>query len=201
MSPVAWLEQIGALNLPLLAAHCVHLEKGDIERLATHGVTVAHCPKSNAKLGSGIAPIARLRRAGVRVALGTDGAASNNGLNMIEEMRAAALLQKAETRDPTVLPAAQVFHMATVEGANALNGEMGTLAAGKEADIVLIDIEQAHTLPAYHPLSTLIYAVQPQAVTDVIVAGRFLLRAGSLTTIDEEEVKERIKRLKDRYVN
>ena len=200
-TPAATLDRLGAFSVPTIAAHCVHVNGEDITLFADRGVSVAHCPKSNAKLGNGIAPIAAMRRAGVRVALGTDGAASNNSLDMIEEMRVAGLLAKASTGDPAVLPAREAVKMATQDGAQALGTTLGTLAVGQEADIVLIDLDRAHTLPNYDPLSGLVYAAHAYDVTDVLVAGRVLLRNGELATIDEERVKREVKRLSAKYKN
>jgi len=201
LSPVATLDRFGALSIPVLAAHCVHVDKDDIHLLADREVSVVHCPKSNAKLGSGIAPIVAMQKAGVTVALGTDGAAANNSLDMIEEMRMAALLQKVSSEDPTVLPAREVALMATQAGAKALRTGAQGLAVGQDADIVLVDLDCVRTLPIYDPLSALVYAAHSQDITDVMVAGRFLLRDRELVTIDEEKVKQEVKRLSKRYIN
>lgn len=201
MSPVAYLYGLGAFSVPTLAAHCVHVDDEDIALLAEHDVAVAHCPKSNAKLGAGIAPVASMLEAGVRVALGTDGAASNNRLDLIEEMRMATLLQKGTSLDATVLPAHEVFGMATCVGAEALCVGQGALAVGSEADIVLVDLGEVNTLPVYDPISSLVYAALGSNVTDVMVAGRFLMRDRELLTIDEERVKHEVKRLAERYRN
>jgi 5-methylthioadenosine/S-adenosylhomocysteine deaminase len=199
LSPVFALEKNGAFEVPTLAAHCVHVDQEDIRLLAERGVKVVHCPKSNAKLGTGIAPIVAMRQAGITVMLGTDGAASNNSLNMIEEMRAAALLQKATSKDAKALTARDVFEMATVAGREILG--TGGLAVGQEADLVLIDLDHVRTLPLYDPLSTLVYAAHAESVSDVIVAGQFVLRERELVTIDEERVKEEVKHLSSRYRN
>lgn len=201
MSPIAFLSQIGVFSVPVLAAHCVHVDNEDIRLLAEGNVTVVHCPKSNSKLGSGISPIVALRDAGVNVALGTDGAATNNSLDMFEEMRMAALLAKGCSCDPTVLPARSVVKMATENGANGLGIGTGRLAAGEPADIVLVDLDSIRTLPAYEPFSALVYAAHAQDVTDVIVAGRFLLRQGELLAIDEERVRHEVKKLVNRQAN
>ena len=200
-SPAAYLDRLDAFSVPTLAAHCVEMDSEAIGILAERGVTAVHCPKSNAKLGMGFAPVAAMQKAGVKVALGTDGAATNNRLDLVEEMRMAALLQKGVSRDAAVLPAREVLRMATRVGAEALRIGHGTLAAGSEADIVLVDLERVHTLPVYDPLSTLIYAAQSSDVTDVIVGGRFLMRDRELLTIDEEKVKHEVKRLAKRYRN
>ena len=200
-TPAATLDRFGAFSVPTIAAHCVHVSDEDIALLAERRVNVVHCPKSNAKLGNGIAPIAAMRRAGVQVALGTDGAATNNSLDMIEEMRVASLLAKATTGDPAVLPAPEAVRMATQAGAQALGGTGETLAVGQPADIVVVDLDRVHTLPNYDPFSDLVYATHACDITDVLVAGRFLLRNGELATIDEERVKHEVKRLSNKYRN
>ena len=211
LRPVPALDRIGAFSaptvsdptasVPILVAHCVRVDEADIRLLAERGVTVVHCPKSNAKLGNGIAPLAAMRAAGVRVALGTDGAATNNSLDMIEEMRMATLLEKGIKEDPTALPARDVVEMATRVGAEALGMGAKRLAVGEPADLVLIDLDSIRTLPAYDPFSALVYAAHVEDVTDVIVAGRFLLKDKELLTIDEERVKHEVKRIAKRYRN
>lgn len=200
-SPVVSLDRMGAFGGRTLAAHCVHVDADDIALLAERGVCVAHCPKSNAKLGSGVAPVQALRRAGVRVALGTDGAASNDGLDLIEEMRFAALLQKATAEDPAALSAGEVLEMATSAGAAALGLNAGELTVGCEADLILVDLDRVETLPHPSDAVSLVYAAGGASVRDVIVAGEVLLRDGELLTIDEEKVKEEVKRLAGRYRN
>ncbi len=211
LRPVPALDRIGVfsaptvsdqtVSVPTLVAHCVRVDEADIKLLAERGVTVVHCPKSNAKLGNGIAPLAAMRAAGVRVALGTDGAATNNSLNMIEEMRMATLLEKGIEEDPTALPTRDVVEMATRVGAEALGMGAKRLAVGEPADLVLIDLDSVRTLPAYDPYSALVYAAHVEDVTDVIVAGRFLLKDKELLTIDEERVKHEVKRIAKRYRN
>jgi len=201
LRPVPALDRIGAFSASTLVAHCVRVDEADIRLLAKRGVTVVHCPKSNAKLGNGIAPLAAMRVAGVRVALGTDGAATNNSLDMIEEMRMATLLEKGREEDPTTLPARDVVEMATRVGAEALGMGAKRLAVGEPADLVLIDLDSIRTLPAYDPFSALVYAAHVEDVTDVIVAGRFLLKDKELLTIDEERVKHEVKKIAKRYSN
>jgi 5-methylthioadenosine/S-adenosylhomocysteine deaminase len=201
LSPVLALDRIGAFSVPTLVAHCVRVDEADIRLLAKRGVTVVHCPKSNAKLGNGIAPLAAMRAAGLRVALGTDGAATNNSLDMIEEMRMATLLEKGIGKDPTVLPTRDVVGMATRVGAEALGMGTKRIAVGEPADLVLIDLDSIRTLPAYDPFSALVYAAHAEDVTDVIVAGRFLLKNKELLTIDEERVKHEVKKIAKRYRN
>ena len=200
MSPVELLQEWGGFSAPTIAAHCVHVTPSDVDILARHRVTVAHCPRSNAKLGNGIAPISRLRSAGVNVGIGTDGAASNNSLDMASELRFAALSAKAASGDPTIIPAREAVRMATVVGARAL-GLDGTIAEGNRADIAIVDLEQVETIPTSDPLSSLVYSAGRGAVTDVVVDGRFLMRDRSLTTIDEDRVKYEVKEIAKSYKN
>jgi len=200
MSPVELLQEWGGFSAPTIAAHCVHVTPSDVDILARHRVTVAHCPRSNAKLGNGIAPISRLRSAGVNVGIGTDGAASNNSLDMASELRFAALSAKAASGDPTIIPAQEAVQMATVAGARALGLE-GTIAEGNRADIAIVDLERVETIPTSDPLSSLVYSAGREAVTDVVVDGRFLMRDRSLTTIDEDRVKYEVKKIAKSYKN
>lgn len=181
--PLGRLQELGLVGPNLIAVHAVHLQDDEIDVLARHASHVAHCPSSNLKLASGMAPIAKLLAAGVNVGIGTDGAASNNRLDMFTEMRQAALLGKAVADDPTVLPAAQVLRMATLNGAKALSLDsiIGSLAPGKAADIVAIDFDCPELTPCYDPVSHLVYAAGRQDVTHVWVAGELLLEDGVLT--------------------
>jgi len=198
-SPVASLKRLGALEGPLLAAHCVHVDDQDIALLATHDVAVAHCPKSNAKLGSGIAPITEMCDAGVSVAVGTDGAASNNRLDMIEEMRTVWVLQRARNESAMKPSADDVVRMATENGRQALGLGVGGLTEGGAADLVLFDTDRLHTTPSHDPASLVAYAADGLDVTDVMVDGRWLMKDGELLTIDEERVKSEVTRLLDRH--
>ncbi len=202
VSPVELLERWGAFSVPVIAAHCVYVTPADIEILAEHMVNVAHCPKSNAKLGNGVAPLKKMHDAGLNIALGTDGAASNNSLDMLSELRFAALSAKAASKDPMVITAKDALMMASTAGAKALNWEdTGRIEQGKRADIALIDLELVEMTPAYDPISALVYSAGREAVSDVIVDGRFLMRNRQLTTIDEDRVKYEVKRIAKRYRN
>ncbi len=191
--PLQRLEELGLLSPRLVAVHMTQLEDHEIERLAACGAHAVHCPESNLKLASGFCPVQRLLDAGVNVALGTDGGASNNDLDMLGEMRSAALLGKAVAGQPAALPAAAALHMATLGGARALGleEEIGSLEPGKAADMVAIDLGSIETRPLYHPISQLVYAAGRQHVTDVWVAGRHLLRERALTTLDEQAILDR----------
>lgn len=181
--PLARLQELGLVGPNLLAVHAVHLNAAEIDVLALHGCHVAHCPSSNLKLASGMAPIANLLAAGVNVGLGTDGAASNNRLDMFAEMRQAALLGKAVANDPTVMPAAKVLEMATLAGAKALglDDRIGSLQAGKAVDVIAVDFDRPELMPCYDPVSHLVYAAGRQDVSHVWVAGELLLEEGVLT--------------------
>ncbi|MBE0467744.1 MAG: amidohydrolase [Candidatus Desulforudis sp.] len=189
-SPIELMEKVNLFERPVLAAHCVHLSEADMEILAEKRVGVAHNPQSNMKLGSGIAPVARMLAAGITVGIGTDGAASNNDLNMVEEMRTAALLQKVGLENPTVLPAGQVLEMATVGGAKALGlaEQIGTLEVGKRADIVLWNLNQAHLCPLHNVQAHLVYSAGRADADTVIVDGRILMRGRRVLTVDEETI-------------
>ncbi len=190
-TPVEHLDGLGLLDLETVsAAHCVHLSDSDIATLAEKRVGVCHCPGSNMKLASGIAPVPKLLAAGVVVGLGTDGPASNNNLDMIEEARLAALLHKVAGDDPTLVTARQALAMATREGARALGigDRVGQLRIGMEADLALLDFRQAHLFPPHDVVSHLVYAARAGDVRTVFVNGAPVLRDGRLTTMDEAEV-------------
>jgi len=185
-SPLARLDRLGATGPAFVAIHAVHLDARDMDLLATQGCHVVHCPVSNMKLASGIAPVAALLARGVNVALGTDGAASNNRLDMLDEMRVASLLAKVATGDASALPAPRVLRMATLDGAAALglDARIGSLAAGKEADVVAVRLADVETLPLYDPVSQLVNAAGREHVTDVWVAGERVVAERQLTKID-----------------
>ena len=173
--------------------HVVHPGAGDLEILARQGCHVVHCPASNLKLGAGIAPVAEYVGAGVNVALGTDGAASNNRLDMFDAMRLAALLAKGAHGDPTRLPAQSVLRMATQNGADAfgLGAAIGSLTPGKLADFIAIDLAGVATEPCYDPISQIVYAAGREHVTDVFVAGERVVAARALTRIDVAAICQR----------
>lgn len=189
--PLQRLSTLGMLGPNLVAAHCVHLHPAEIEMLAAHGCHVAHCPASNLKLASGIAPVPALLQAGLNVGLGTDGAASNNRLDMLAEMRLAALLAKSYG-DAAILPAWQALEMATINGARALGLEdkIGSLERGKAADVVAIDLSMPETQPCYDPLSQLVYAAGREQVTHTWVDGELRYARGVHQPIDQDELKE-----------
>jgi len=196
MRPLARLRQLDLLNSSLLAVHMTQLTEQEIADCAEAGSSVLHCPESNLKLASGYCPVPALLNAGVNVALGTDGAASNNDLDMFGEMRTAALLAKHETGDPSALPAATALAMATINGARALGlaEETGSLVPGKWADLAAVDLARVETEPVYDVISQLVYATGRQQVTDTWVAGERVLEAGKLTTLDVPDILERATR-------
>ncbi|NJD23986.1 MAG: TRZ/ATZ family hydrolase [Betaproteobacteria bacterium] len=174
MRPLTRLHRLGLLGPAFIGVHGVHFDDTELDLLAATGTHVVHCPTSNLKLASGIAPVASMRQHGINVGLGTDGAASNNRLDILSEMRLAALLAKGSSGDARVLPAAEVLHMATLAGASALGmgAEIGSLAAGKWADLAAIDLSGPSTSPCYDPLSHLVHAAGRECVTHVWVAGK-----------------------------
>lgn len=198
--PLERLEQLGLLSSRLLAVHMTQIEPAEIEQLAHAGVHVAHCPESNLKLASGFCPTARLTAAGVNVAIGTDGAASNNDLDVFGELRTAALLGKGVAGDAAVLPAVRVLRMATLNGARALGlgDETGSLEPGKAADLIAVDLSQPETEPVYHPISQLVYTASRHQVTDVWIAGQHLLVDRRLTTLDLDEILQRARHWRDK---
>jgi 5-methylthioadenosine/S-adenosylhomocysteine deaminase len=198
--PLARLAELNLLQPNLAAVHMTQLTDADIALLAQTGVNVTHCPASNLKLASGFCPVHALLTAGVSVALGTDGAASNNDLDMIEEMRLAALLAKGVAADATAVPAHTALRMATLNGARALGLEerVGSLRPGKAADLTAVDLSRLVTEPVYDPVSQLVYAAGRDQVTDVWVNGRRQLQDGVLTSLDEAAVLEKARRWRDK---
>ena len=188
--PISRLDQMGLLNPDLIAVHMTQLQDEEIDRFARSGAHVVHCPESNLKLASGFCPVAKLMEAGINVALGTDGAASNNDLDMLGEVQTAALLAKAVSGNTRALPAFEALKMATLNGAMALGiGHLtGSLTTGKSADLAAIDLSRPETQPVYDPVSQIVYAAGREQVTDVWVAGKRLLHDRQLTTLDLEQV-------------
>ena len=188
--PLARLDELGLLAPDLVAVHMTQLTDEEIGQVARAGVQVVHCPQSNLKLASGFCPVAKLLEAGVNVALGTDGAASNNDLDMLAEMQTAALLAKGVASDPAALPAFQALQMATLHGARALGleTETGSLLPGKWADMIAVDLDPLETRPVYDPVSQIVYAAGREQVTHLWVAGRPLMRERRLLTLEEATV-------------
>jgi 5-methylthioadenosine/S-adenosylhomocysteine deaminase len=192
LTPLDRMDSLGLLNDRLLAVHMTQLDDADINRLARAGTHVLHCPASNLKLASGICRVADLDAAGVNVAIGTDGAASNNTLDMFAETRLAALLAKGASGDPEAVPAERALSMATINGARALGqeDEFGSIEAGKAADLAAVDLSAMETAPVHHVVSHLVYAASRNQVSDVWIAGRRVLHDRRLTTLDEARTAE-----------
>lgn len=189
-TPVEYCRDAGVFDHHTIAAHCVHLTDKDIETLAAYKVGVAHNPRSNMKLGSGIAPIAELQKAGVAVGIGTDGAASNNNLDMLQEMQMASLLHKVRKENPTALPARTALYMATAGGAEVLglSGQVGKIAPGYFADLICINFKKPHLTPNHDVEAHLVYAAHSADVTTVMVDGKILVEKGQALYMDEEKI-------------
>lgn len=190
--PLKRLAELGVLGPNFTAAHCVHVAQEEMESLLAYGSHVAHCPASNLKLGSGIAPISKLLSHEINVGIGTDGAASNNKLDMFAEMRLAALLAKGATQDPTCIPASQALSMATINGAKALglDDKIGSIETGKMADLVAVKIASPETLPCFDPISHLVYVSGREHVTHTWVGGELRYQEGVYAGMEPTELKE-----------
>lgn len=194
-TPVRYLERLGLLGHRNLAAHCVVVDDEEIDILAASGMNVVHNPGSNLKLASGIAPVAKMLGKGINVCLGTDGASSNNNLDMLEEVRTATYLQKVSTDDPTALPVSQVLRMATENGARALGFEnVGRIAAGSIADLIVLNTEKAHYYPKYNISSSIVYSGNSADVETVIIDGNVVMEGGHLITLDEERILYKVQK-------
>jgi 5-methylthioadenosine/S-adenosylhomocysteine deaminase len=198
--PLARIDRLGLLNDRLIAVHMTQLTDAEIALCAQRGASVVHCPESNLKLASGFCRVADLARAGVNVAIGTDGCASNNDLDMFGEMRTAALLAKAVAQDAAVFDAASALRAATLGGAKALGFEhlAGSIEAGKQADLIVVDMAPLETQPLHHVLSQLVYATGRQQVTDAWIAGRAKLRDRALVDMDEAAIVANARQWRDR---
>lgn len=190
LTPVEHLKKIGFLDENIIAAHCVWVDEKEIDTIAEHKAGVAHCIESNLKLSSGIAPVPKMLKAGIKVSLGTDGAASNNDLNILSEMSTAAKVHKAISNDPTALNAKTALLMATRWGAETLGlgGITGSLEKGKAADIVIMNLDSPHLTPLYDIYSHIVYASRASDVESVFVNGKLIVDKGRLSTADEEEI-------------
>jgi 5-methylthioadenosine/S-adenosylhomocysteine deaminase len=200
--PVERLRKLGLLGPSLIAVHAVHLSDDEIDLLAAQGANVAHCPSSNLKLASGMAPVARFVERGLNIGLGTDGAASNNRLDLFEEMRVAALLAKATSGRANSIPAATALHMATLGAAQALglDQHIGSIAPGKMADLCAVNFDAVGLSPVYHPLSHLVYAAGRDDVSHVWVAGRLAVDQGRLIGLDADELRAKARAWQTRIV-
>ena len=203
MRPLKRLQQLDLLGPSFIAVHMTQLHADEIDAFAATGGHVVHCPESNLKLASGFCPVAKLLQAGINVALGTDGAASNNDLDLMGEMRTAALLAKAVAEDASAVPAATALTMATLNGARALGleHEIGSLAIGKSADLAAIDLGGLETQPSFDPISDIVYAASRHQVSHVWVAGRTLLKQRLLTTLDADAITAKAVQWRERLTN
>lgn len=194
-SPAAYLHGMGIMDANTLLAHAVWVDAEDIERIAGSGARIAHCPESNMKLGSGVAPLPDFLSAGIAVGIGTDGCASNNDLDLWGEMDTLAKLHKVQRLDPTVMDAASVVRMATMGGAQALGMDdlIGSLEVGKQADVIVVDINQPQLTPMYHPASHLVYAVRAGDVRHVMVEGEWVVRERRLLSVDLDDLLHRVR--------
>jgi 5-methylthioadenosine/S-adenosylhomocysteine deaminase len=200
VTPVQYLDKIGILDRHTLLVHAIWVDEADMEIIAKRDAKISHNPESNTKLASGIAPVPEFIKAGITVGLGTDGCASNNNLDFFQEMDTAAKLHKVNTLDPTVLDAGRVVKMATIDGAKAigLDNETGSLEAGKQADLIIIDINRPHWVPMYHPVSHIVYTAKGSDVTTSIVNGKLIMKDGSLLTMDIEDIMKGVNRIADK---
>ncbi len=200
--PVEYVDGLGILDDTVIAAHMIWPSDEETLTLAARGVGVAHCPQSNMKIAAGIAPVPRLLSAGVAVGLGTDGAASNNDLDLWEEIDTAAKLHKVTSKDPTVIDARQALEMATITGARAIHmdDEIGSLEVGKRADLIVVDVSSPHQQPVYDPYSVLTYATGAADVETVIVNGRVLLENRRYLTLDPAPILEKAAEYRDRIL-
>lgn len=199
---VRQLEKIGLFALPTIAAHGVWLTKNEMAVLAKRKVSIAHCPTSNLKLASGRADISGLIKAGINVCLGTDGAASNNRLDLFSEMKLSALLAKEKTNDPSALPAKKALEMATLGGSRALGleKEIGSLEVGKKADLILVDTRAPHLQPIYHLVSHLVYAATAADVSTTIVDGKILMENRKLKVLDESKIIKKCQEISKKFL-
>ncbi|MBU4415289.1 MAG: amidohydrolase, partial [Proteobacteria bacterium] len=192
-SPIKYLDSIGILDNDTLLVHSIWVDDDDIDIIANSGAKVSVCTESEMKLASGIAPVIKFLEAGIKVGLGADGSASNNDLDLFQEMDSTAKLHKVNILDPTVMDAKTVFKLATIDGAGALglDDEIGSIETGKQADIIIIDVNKPHLVPMYNPVSHIVYSACGSDVQDVIIAGNVIVRDQKILTFDVEEILER----------
>ena len=202
MSPVAYLADLGILSERMVAAHCVHVSETDLDLLAEFDVGVASNPVSNLKLASGVAPIPQMLARGIKVSFGTDGAASNNTLDLLRDVQLAALLYKGLTGDPTCLPARVVVELLTLGGARVLGlqDRIGSLEPGKRADVVCLGVDQPHAVPVFDPYAHIAYAARASDVRHVVVEGKTVVRDGGVTTVDENAVIAEVREISARIL-
>ena len=200
VSPIKYLQDVGVLATRPLLAHCIQVDDADLQILGETATSVAHCPKSNAKLGHGVAPFAKMIEKRIALGLGSDSVASNNTCDLLEEARFALLLARSITTNDSRLTSADVLHVATAGGAAALRleGEVGELQAGMQADFAAVSLAGAHQIPAYDAASTIVFASSGRDVNLTVVAGREVYRDGAITTVDEERLRARMKEIAEK---
>ncbi|MCI0664758.1 MAG: amidohydrolase family protein [Acidobacteria bacterium] len=191
-STIKYLHRLGVLDAAPLLIHCVRVDQEDIELIARHSARVAHCPKSNAKFAHGIAPLIEMEKAGVRIAVGTDSVASNNTVDLIEEARFCSLLHRAAKRDATLCSASRMLELMTIEGARVLgmDNEIGSLEVGKQADLIVIDLEGVHNTPHYDPATAVIFSCSARDVSLTVVAGQVLYQDGRVVALNEQAIMQ-----------
>lgn len=197
--PVDYLDSLGILGDHLLAAHVNWVTDNEIQKLADNNVGVIHCPTSNMKLASGVFPYQRMKDAGVRMGLATDGVASNNNVDMMDEMKMATLLQKSSSEDPTIMPAEEAFHLATKGSASLFDLNMGELKVGESADLLLLDLNNIHLIPNHHLIPNLVYSAHSGCIHTTITHGEILMENGIIS--DEEKIVNQFKESANRLVN
>lgn len=189
MTPARWFDELGYFNIPTSAAHCVWLTEDDMQILKNKEVSAVHCPTSNLKLGSGIAPVAQMLSQGINVALGTDGSASNNNLNMFEEMHIASIMHNGFSKNPTLLKSDDALKMATLNGAKAQGrADTGVLETGKKADLIALDLDKPHLVPDFDSVSLVTYSAQASDVCMTMVDGKILYENGEYLTMDKDKI-------------
>jgi 5-methylthioadenosine/S-adenosylhomocysteine deaminase len=199
-SPIGYLDRMGVLDSKTLLVHCVWVDEEDIRIIVDRGANVSHNPESNMKLASGIAPVPGMLESGVTLGLGTDGCASNNNLDLFQEMDTTAKLHKVNTLDSSVVNAREVLEMATIGGAKAigLGDHIGSIQIGKQADLIVVETDKPHMAPMYNPVSHLVYAARGSDVRDVVVAGKILLRNRRMLTVDVDAILYEVGVIADR---
>lgn len=202
-SPIEHVDDLGLFELPTIAAHCVHVDDNDIKILKENGVSPVNNPSSNLKLASGFAPVDKMLKQGLNVAIGTDGSSSNNNLNMFEEIHLAALVNKAVNMDAVSVPALSALEMATINGAKALlwDQDIGSIEEGKKADMILIDMEKPHLYPVHNIISALAYSVQGSDVDTVIIDGKIIMENREMKTLDVEEIMFNVDKIAKDLIN
>jgi len=200
---MAYLDSLGVLDERLIAAHCVALTDKDMAIMKKRNVKVSHNPISNLKLASGISPVPKMLKKGITVSLGTDSPCSNNTADMFEIMKTTAIIHKGINKNPTVMPAEQVLEMATIEGAKALSweNEIGSIEAGKKADLSIISLKRPHLCPLYSEASHLVYAAKASDVETVIINGRIVMENGKLTMLNIEKVMDVVEKAKNNLLS